>query len=272
MARRAVRVADLFQRDRFAAKLGEVLDFHNFVLQHYYRAPTVDFQKTLDAQLAMAEQIAPLVTDVTLALHQLRATDANVLFEGAQGAMLDVDHRHLSVRHLIQHHRRLRAAPARGWVRAPSTPCSASSRPTPRASARVPFPTELFDEYGEHLSRVGHEFGSVTGRRRRCGWFDSVALRRSIVNSSVSGLCITKLDVLDGLDTIRICVGYRINGGRDAGAADERRGLRRRASRCTRSCPAGASRRSASPPTRRCRRTRAATSSAWSAWSTYRST
>jgi adenylosuccinate synthase len=211
VARRAVRVADLFLRDRFAAKLGEVLDFHNFILQHYYRLPPVDFQKTLDAQLAMSEKIAPLVTDVTLALSQLRATDANVLFEGAQGAMLDVDHGTYP------------------FVTSSNTTAGFAGTGTglgPRAfdavlgivkayTTRVgagPFPTELFDEYGEHLSRVGHEFGSVTGRRRRCGWFDSVALRRAIVNSSVSSLCITKLDVLDGLDTIRICVGYRING------------------------------------------------------------
>jgi adenylosuccinate synthase len=211
VARRAVRVADLFQRDRFAAKLGEVLDFHNFILQHYYRLPAVDFQKTLDAQLAMGEQIASLVTDVTRALHQLRQSEANVLFEGAQGAMLDVDHGTYP------------------FVTSSNTTASFAGTGTglgPRAfdgvlgivkayTTRVgagPFPTELFDEYGEHLSRVGHEFGSVTGRRRRCGWFDAVALRRAIVNSSVSSLCITKLDVLDGLDTIRICVGYRIDG------------------------------------------------------------
>ncbi len=211
VARRAVRVADLFQRDQFAAKLGEVLDFHNFILQHYYQLPPVDFQKTLDTQLAMGERIAPLVTDVTLALSTLRGTDANVLFEGAQGAMLDVDHGTYP------------------FVTSSNTTAGFAGTGTglgPRAfdgvlgivkayTTRVgagPFPTELFDEYGEHLSRVGHEFGSVTGRRRRCGWFDSVALRRAIVNSSVSGLCITKLDVLDGLDTIRICVGYRIDG------------------------------------------------------------
>ncbi len=211
VARRAVRVADLFRRDQFAAKLGEVLDFHNFILQHYYKLPPVDFQKTLDTQLAMGERIAPLVTDVTLALSTLRGTDANVLFEGAQGAMLDVDHGTYP------------------FVTSSNTTAGFAGTGTglgPRAfdgvlgivkayTTRVgagPFPTELFDEYGEHLSRVGHEFGSVTGRRRRCGWFDSVALRRAIVNSSVSGLCITKLDVLDGLDTIRICVGYRIDG------------------------------------------------------------
>jgi adenylosuccinate synthase len=211
VARRAVRVADLFQRESFAAKLGEVLDFHNFVLQHYYQQPAVDFQKTLDAQLAMAGQIAPLVTDVTRCLAELRAQDANVLFEGAQGAMLDVD---------------LGTYP---YVTSSNTTAGFAGTGTglgPRAfdgvlgivkayTTRVgagPFPTELFDAYGEHLSRVGHEFGSVTGRRRRCGWFDAVALRRSIVHSSVSGLCITKLDVLDGLDVIRICVGYRTHG------------------------------------------------------------
>jgi adenylosuccinate synthase len=211
VARRAVRVADLFQRDRFAAKLGEVLDFHNFVLQHYFRQAPVDFQKTLDEQLAYAETLAPLITDVTLALDRLRRAGASALFEGAQGAMLDVD---------------LGTYP---FVTSSNTPAGFAGTGTgvgPRVfdyvlgivkayTTRVgagPFPTELFDGYGEHLSRVGHEFGSVTGRRRRCGWFDSVALRRAIVHSSVSGLCITKLDVLDGLDVIRVCVGYRVGG------------------------------------------------------------
>jgi len=210
-ARRALRVADLFLRDRFAAKLGEVLDFHNFLLQNYYRAPVVDFQRTLDAQLALAETIAPLVTDVTLALHQLRGTDANVLFEGAQGAMLDVDH---GTYPFVTSSNTTAGFAATGTglgPRAFDAVLGIVKAYTTRVGAG-PFPTELFDEYGEHLSRVGHEFGSVTGRRRRCGWFDSVALRRASVNSSVSGLCITKLDVLDGLDTIRICIGYRING------------------------------------------------------------
>src|SRR5262245_54025919 len=211
VARRALRVADLFQREGFAAKLGEVLDFHNFVLSHYYQGTTVDFQKTLDAQLAMGQKIAPLVTDVTRALHELRNANANVLFEGAQGAMLDVDHGTYP------------------YVTSSNTTAGFAATGTglgPRAfdgvlgivkayTTRVgagPFPTELFDESGEHLSRVGHEFGSVTGRPRRCGWFDSVQLRRSVVHSSVSSLCVTKLDVLDGLDTINVGVGYRIGG------------------------------------------------------------
>ena len=211
VARRAVRVADLFLREHFAAKLGEVLDFHNFLLQQYYKVPPVDFQKTLDAQLAMGERIAPLVTDVTHALEALRTAGANVLFEGAQGAMLDVD---LGTYPFVTSSNTTAGFAATGTGLGPRVfdgVLGIVKAYTTRVGAG-PFPTELFDEYGEHLSRVGHEFGSVTGRRRRCGWFDSVALQRAIVNSSVSGLCITKLDVLDGLDTIRVGIGYRTEG------------------------------------------------------------
>jgi adenylosuccinate synthase len=211
VARRAVRVADLFLRDRFAARLGEVLDFHNFLLQHYYKLPAVDFQQTLDAQLALGERLKPLVADVTRALAELRAAGANVLFEGAQGAMLDVD---LGTYPYVTSSNTTAGFAATGTGLGPRAfdgVLGIVKAYTTRVGAG-PFPTELFDEYGEHLSRVGHEFGSVTGRRRRCGWFDSVVLKRAIVNSSVSGLCITKLDVLDGLETIRIAVGYRIDG------------------------------------------------------------
>ncbi len=210
-ARRAVRVADLFQRDRFAAKLGEMLDFHNFVLQQYFRRPPVDFQKTLDELLALSEPIAPLVADVTLALHRLRGEGANVLFEGAQAAMLDVD---LGTYPFVTSSNTTAGFAGTGTGLGPLVfdyVLGIVKAYTTRVGAG-PFPTELFDDYGEHLSRVGHEFGSVTGRRRRCGWFDSVALRRSIIHSSVSGLCITKLDVLDGLDVLRVCVGYRMGG------------------------------------------------------------
>jgi adenylosuccinate synthase len=211
VARRALRVADLFQRDRFAAKLGEVLDFHNFVLQRYFSQPPVDFQRTLDDLLAYLERLRPLVLDVTLALARLRAAGANVMFEGAQGAMLDVDH---GTYPFVTSSNTTAGGASTGTGLGPCAfdhVLGIVKAYTTRVGAG-PFPTELFDEYGEHLSRVGHEFGSVTGRRRRCGWFDSVALRRSVVHSSVAGLCITKLDVLDGLDTIRVCVGYR-NGG-----------------------------------------------------------
>ena len=211
VARRALRVADLFQRERFAAKLGEILDYHNFILQRYYQVPAVDFQQVLESNLELGEQLKPLVADVTAILEQLSVDGRNVLFEGAQGAMLDVD---------------LGTYP---YVTSSTTTAGGAAAGTglgPRRLNEVlgivkayatrvgsgPFPTELFDECGEHLSRVGQEFGSVTGRRRRCGWFDAVALRRAIVHSSCSTLCVTKLDVLDGLDTIRVCVGYEIDG------------------------------------------------------------
>jgi adenylosuccinate synthase len=211
VARRAVRVADLFHRERFAAKLGEILDFHNFVLKQYFRQPVVDFQQTLDEQLALAERVKPLVTDVTAALHRLRASGAHVMLEGAQGAMLDVDH---GTYPFVTSSNTTAGFAATGvglGPRAIDDVLGIVKAYTTRVGAG-PFPTELFDEYGEHLSRVGHEFGSVTGRRRRCGWFDAVALRRAIVHSSVTGLCITKLDVLDGLDVLRLCVAYRIGG------------------------------------------------------------
>ena len=211
VARRALRVADLFQRDRFAAKLGEVLDFHNFVLQRYFAQPPVDFQRTLDEQLEYAERLRSLLIDVTEALARLRATDANVMFEGAQGAMLDVD---VGTYPFVTSSNTTAGGAATGTGIGPCMfdgVLGIVKAYTTRVGAG-PFPTELFDEYGEHLSRVGHEFGSVTGRRRRCGWFDAIALRRSIMHSSVSSLCMTKLDVLDGLDTIRVCVGYRVRG------------------------------------------------------------
>jgi len=201
VARRAVRVADLFDRERFATKLGEQLDFHNFVLQHYYRAPALDFRQTLEAQLAMGEQIAPLVTDVTRVLHELRATQANVVFEGAQGAMLDVD---LGTYPFVTSSNTTAGFAGTGTGLGPRAfdgVVGVVKAYTTRVGAG-PFPTELSDEYGEHMSRVGHEFGSVTGRRRRCGWLDSVALERSIVHSSVSGLIITKLDVLDPVEGV----------------------------------------------------------------------
>jgi len=211
VARRAVRVADLFQREKFAARLGEMLDFHNFVLQQYFKLPAIDFQKTLDEHLAFAEKLQPLVLDVTGELAALRAIGANVMFEGAQGAMLDVD---LGTYPFVTSSNTTAGFAGTGTGIGPRSfdyVLGIVKAYTTRVGAG-PFPTELFDEYGAHLSKVGHEFGAVTGRARRCGWFDAVALRRSIVHSSVSGLCVTKLDVLDGLDSLRVCVGYEWNG------------------------------------------------------------
>ena len=209
VSRRAVRLGDLFQRERFAAKLGEVLDFHNFVLRHYFQAETVDFQQVLEETLAMAERLRPLAADVTELLDAHRRRGDNMLFEGAQGALLDIDH---GTYPYVTSSNTTAGGAATGTGLGPRY-LDYVLGITKAYATRVgggPFPTELFDETGEYLADRGHEFGSTTGRRRRCGWFDAVALRRSIVHSSVSGLCVTKLDVLDGLDVINVCVGYRL--------------------------------------------------------------
>ncbi len=211
VARRALRVEDLFHRERFAAKLGEILDYHNFVLQRYFQEPAVDFQQVLETHLQLAPRVRPLVADVAVVLEELCREGRNVMFEGAQGAMLDVDH---GTYPFVTSSTTTAGGAAAGTGVGPrrlQAVLGIVKAYTTRVGAG-PFPTELFDESGEHLSRVGHEFGSVTGRRRRCGWFDAVALRRAILHSSCSSLCVTKLDVLDGLDTIRVCVGYRIGG------------------------------------------------------------
>ncbi len=211
VSRRAVKVSDLFAREKFAAKLGEVLDYHNFLLKHYFRAETVDFNKTLDDAMQAAELVRPITADVTQLLQELAEKDLSILFEGAQGTFLDIDH---GTYPFVTSSNTVAGAASIGTGVGPrhlDYILGIVKAYTTRVGAG-PFPTELFDDMGEHLATVGAEFGSTTGRPRRCGWFDAVALRRSIVNSSISGLCITKLDVLDGLETIRICVGYEIDG------------------------------------------------------------
>ena len=211
VARRAVRLGDLFHRERFAAKLGEMLDFHNFVLRNYFQVDGVDFQQTLDETLAMAEKLLPLVADVTDVLHRHRAAGNAILFEGAQGALLDVDH---GTYPYVTSSNTTSGGAATGTGVGPcyiDYVVGITKAYTTRVGSG-PFPTELFDDVGGQLAERGHEFGSTTGRARRCGWFDAVALRRSVQINSVSGLCITKLDVLDELDTLRICVGYRCDG------------------------------------------------------------
>lgn len=210
VSRRALRVSDLFHRERFAAKLGEVLDYHNFALQHYYKCEPVDFQQVLDETLAMSETIKPLVADVVDVLAQSQKQGKNVLFEGAQGALLDIDH---GTYPYVTSSNTTAGGASTGTGVGPNR-FNYILGITKAYTTRVgsgPFPTELFDSLGEHIAKRGHEFGSTTGRARRCGWFDAVALRRSIQLNGVTGLCITKLDVLDELDTIRLCVGYRFN-------------------------------------------------------------
>ncbi len=215
VARRAIRLQDLFYRERFAAKLGEVLDYHNFVLKNYFHAETVDFQRTLEDTLALAEQIKPMVADVSNMLYLANQAGKQLLFEGAQGALLDVDH---GTYPYVTSSNTVAGGASPGSGVAPQM-LSYVLGITKAYTTRVgsgPFPTELYDAVdkldpiGKQLATRGNEFGSTTGRARRCGWFDAAALKRSIQVNGVSGLCITKLDVMDGMETVQIGVGYRV--------------------------------------------------------------
>jgi adenylosuccinate synthase len=212
VARRGVRLGDLFYWQGFAAKLAEVTEYHNFLLTRYYETDPVDFQQTLDQCQQVAEQIEPMVADIVPLLHELREAGENLLFEGAQGALLDID---LGTYPFVTSSNTTAGGTAVGSGFGPRY-LDYVLGITKAYATRVgsgPFPTELFDAVGRRLAERGHEFGSTTGRARRCGWFDAVALRQAVQINSISGLCITKLDVLDGLDIIRICTDYQTAGG-----------------------------------------------------------
>jgi adenylosuccinate synthase len=211
VARRALRVQDLLARERFASKLGEVLDYHNFVLKNYFGTDIVDFQQTLDEAMGYAERIRPLIADVPRMLYEANRAGHNLLFEGAQGALLDIDH---GTYPFVTSSNCLAGAASAGAGIAPQAlhyVLGITKAYTTRVGSG-PFPTELDDDVGRHLASRGNEFGSTTGRARRVGWFDAAALKRSIQLNGVSGLCVTKLDVLDGVETLRLGVGYRIDG------------------------------------------------------------
>jgi adenylosuccinate synthase len=211
-ARRGVRLGDMFYWQGFAAKLAEVMEYHNFMLTQYYKTDPVDFHQTLDQCAQAAEQIRPMVADIVPLLHKMREDGLNILFEGAQGALLDVD---LGTYPYVTSSNTTAGGTAVGSGFGPRY-LDYVLGITKAYSTRVgsgPFPTELFDDVGQRLAARGHEFGATTGRARRCGWFDAVALRQAVQINSISGLCITKLDVLDGLDTIRVCVDYQTPEG-----------------------------------------------------------
>jgi adenylosuccinate synthase len=213
VARRAIRVADLLNEQRFAEKLRENLDYHNFVLTQYLKAQAVDFQKTFDDALADVPRLAPMAADVSSALHAVYKAGGKLLFEGAQGSLLDVDHGTYPF-------------VTSSYCVAGNADAGSGVGPnmlhyilgiTKAYTTRVgsgPFPSELPTDQGvgKHLSSVGHEFGTVTGRPRRCGWFDAALLRRSVQINGVSGMCLTKLDVLDGLESLKLCTGYKLDG------------------------------------------------------------
>jgi adenylosuccinate synthase len=209
--RRGLRAGDLLNSESFAEKLKELLDYHNFMLTNYYDTDAVDYETTLAEMLRLGEHIKPMLTDVSETLYSYQAAGKNLLFEGAQGALLDIDHGTFP------------------YVTSSSTTAGGAATGsglgpldfdyvlgiTKAYSTRVgngPFPSELHDANGDHLGVKGHEFGATTGRKRRTGWFDAVAMRKSAKLNSVTGICLTKLDVLDGLEKIGICTAYRLNG------------------------------------------------------------
>lgn len=210
-ARRGLRAGDLLNPTRFAEKLKELVEYHDFMLTNYYHVDAVDYQSMLEEALNLGEQIKPMLTDVGEALYKYQAEGKNLLFEGAQGALLDIDHGTFP------------------YVTSSNTTAGGASTGTgigpldlhyvlgitKAYSTRVgngPFPTELHDGSGNHLGEKGHEFGATTGRKRRTGWFDAVSMRKSAKMNSLSGICLTKLDVLDGLEKVGICTAYKLNG------------------------------------------------------------
>jgi len=211
VSRRGLRVGDLLDAEAFAEKLKGVMEYHNHALVHYFKAEAVDYQTVLDEIMTMRDRIISMIADIPATLYQLRKDGADIMFEGAQGTLLDIDQG--------------------TYPYVTSSNCTAVGACTgsgvgPRDldyilgitkayTTRVgagPFPAELFDDVGQYLGEKGHEFGATTGRSRRCGWFDGVALRRAAQVNSISGLCLTKLDVLDGLETLRICTAYEYDG------------------------------------------------------------
>jgi adenylosuccinate synthase len=211
VARRAIRLGDLLAPRRFEEKLSELLDYHNFVLTKYLGAQAVDFGRTRDEALALAPRLAPLVADVPRALYDEHRAGKNLLFEGAQGTLLDVDH---GTYPFVTSSNCVAGAAAAGAGVGPCTLHYVLGI-TKAYATRVgsgPFPTELEDATGEGLRARGNEYGATTGRPRRCGWFDCAALKRAVQINGVSGLCMTKLDVLDGMDQVRVCTGYDIDG------------------------------------------------------------
>ena len=211
VARRALRVQDLFNPALFDEKLAEVLDYHNFVLTKYLGAEAVSANEVCDQAMALAPAIAPMVKDVSSNLYAMQQEGKRLLFEGAQGALLDVDH---GTYPFVTSSNCVAGAASAGAGVGPQQldyVLGITKAYTTRVGSG-PFPTELVDEIGTRLATIGKEFGSVTGRPRRCGWFDGAALKRSVRLNGITGLCITKLDVLDGLETIQLGVGYRVNG------------------------------------------------------------
>ena len=218
VARRAIKLADLF-RDDLEEKLRNLIEYHNFQLTQYYKVEAIDFDETFKLCQEWKEEIKGMVTDVTEDLNQLRLAGKNLMFEGAQGTLLDIDH---GTYPFVTSSNVTAGGVSTGTGIGPlylDYVLGITKAYTTRVGSG-PFPTELFDDVGAHLAKVGHEFGATTGRARRCGWFDAEALRRAVVLNSLSGICLTKLDVLDGLEELLIGIGYNLPESEFAGAHD----------------------------------------------------
>ena len=216
VARRALRLGDMANMERFAEKLKEVLEYHNFALTQYYKTDPVDFDKTLAEAKEWAAVLLPMKADVTKILHDAREAGDHILFEGAQGSLLDIDH---GTYPYVTSSNTTAGGTATGPGFGPQYldyVLGITKAYTTRVGSG-PFPTELHCEIGQYLGEKGREFGTTTGRSRRCGWFDAVALRQAVRINSISGICLTKLDVLDGLEEVNICIGYQHKDGTDAG-------------------------------------------------------
>ena len=211
VSRRGIRLGELVDEEHFKARLAEVMEYHNHALVNYFKAEPVDYQEVLDKVLAQRDELLALIDDIPGILHGMRRDGKSIMFEGAQGALLDIDH---GTYPYVTSSNTTAGGAATGSGVGPRDfdyILGIVKAYTTRVGAG-PFPTELFDDDGKHLGEKGHEFGATTGRQRRCGWLDTVALKRSLEINSVTGMCITKLDVMDGMETVRICVAYELDG------------------------------------------------------------
>ena len=211
VSRRGIRLGELVDVEHFKARLAEVMEYHNHALVNYFKAEPVDYQEVLDRILAQRDELLALIDDIPGILHGMRREGKSIMFEGAQGALLDIDH---GTYPYVTSSNTTAGGAATGSGVGPRDfdyILGIVKAYTTRVGAG-PFPTELFDDDGKHLGEKGHEFGATTGRQRRCGWLDTVALKRSLEINSVTGMCITKLDVMDGMETVRICIAYELDG------------------------------------------------------------
>lgn len=216
VSRRGLRLGDVLKPEHFAARLRAIMEYHNFVLTQYYGCDALDAEKILAETLALAEQVKPMILDVSDYLHSVRERGESILFEGAQGSLLDIDH---GTYPFVTSSNTTAGGTATGSGFGPlylDYVLGITKAYTTRVG-EGPFPTELECEVGQHLGEKGHEFGATTGRKRRTGWFDAVAVKHAVRINSMTGVCLTKLDVLDGLEQVKICVGYQNESGESIG-------------------------------------------------------